>query len=464
MNLQQEHNLLLNELLDKKYFFTDNQDTSRLELIIRPQCDQQCDYCYIHNYGDKLYPIKHRKNKEELVHNIDILLQYLLEEKKIQITQWEIFGGDLFSDDLWFDVMDLFIKYYSNSYYQDCYLKFNEIYFMMPNNLTFVKDDAKVARFEEYLEKLKAINLKFVISYSTDGLYAIDSREKRAIDQAWFDKTLAFCAKHGFGTHPMISSQNIHNFVDNYDWWIENMAKHYTIDQGWSPMFLPVRNDGWTEEHIQKYIELLNHMIDFRLNLFDGNIYNFAKHLTQGTETKHYLLRTPPSDIISIRTNNRQNNVINCSLPCVLTINTADLTIAPCHRLTYEQFCAGHFIIENDKVVGIEADYGLSSYINITENNRYYRPECTHCEIRDFCMQGCMGSQFEFSGDVHKPVPSVCNLLKAQWEFLINKYANMGILDIILNPSFEHYSPHTTKCINEYIKCKAIQERDKGRN
>ena len=42
-----------------------------IELIIRPECNQKCQYCYITNHGDELYPKEYvsitRLYKKELV-------------------------------------------------------------------------------------------------------------------------------------------------------------------------------------------------------------------------------------------------------------------------------------------------------------------------------------------------------------------------------------------------------------
>ena len=35
-----------------------------IELIIRPECNQKCQYCYITNHGDELYPKEERLDKK----------------------------------------------------------------------------------------------------------------------------------------------------------------------------------------------------------------------------------------------------------------------------------------------------------------------------------------------------------------------------------------------------------------
>lgn len=457
---QIENDIFFKEYLEKKFFRSKIEATQKIELIIRPECNQKCDYCYITQHGSELYPLSERRTKEELLKNVDMILEYLLVQKKVTAWIWDIFAGDLFYDDIWFDIIDLFYKYYSSDFYQNGFLKHHIAQILLPTNLSFVADDEKIHRFEEQKEKMDKINVKIHLSYSTDGFYAVDSREKKTLSQEWFDKTLSFCAKHEFGVHPMVSYENIDNYINNYNWWIENISKHYNNpDFMWSPMFLQVRNDGWTNESIQKYLELLDYMINFRLELFDGNVEQLAEHFAQGEHRDTYLLKTPHADLIRLKATSRESNTINCSMPNSLTINCANLRINPCHRLTYHIFSAGEFIVENDKIIDIKSLPGLSGYLNIVDHNRFLRPDCIQCRVKDFCMQGCMGAQFECWGDVFKTVPSVCTFLKAHYEFLINKYQELGILDIFLNPNFKYYKTDFVRAINNYYMIKEQQER-----
>jgi sulfatase maturation enzyme AslB (radical SAM superfamily) len=57
--VQDDHLLLnniINSLMHKK------KHGATVELIIRPECNQQCKYCYLKQYGHESYPI--RANKE----------------------------------------------------------------------------------------------------------------------------------------------------------------------------------------------------------------------------------------------------------------------------------------------------------------------------------------------------------------------------------------------------------------
>ena len=42
---------------------------SPIELIIKPQCNQKCEYCYIYKHGDDLYPVEERISDDEILNH-----------------------------------------------------------------------------------------------------------------------------------------------------------------------------------------------------------------------------------------------------------------------------------------------------------------------------------------------------------------------------------------------------------
>ena len=456
IELEQEDTLLLKNYLEKKIYNLNSNKTplARFEFIIRPDCNQTCEYCYLYKYGKNIYPLKSRSDKNTILNNINLLLEYYLKELQLKIYYYDLFAGDLFYDDIFFDIMDIFFKYYLDiKKNQPEYTNFQRVKIVIPTNLSFLENEEKTKRFEDYKNKLATVNCDIIISYSTDGFYAQDTREKKHLTQEWFDKTLAFCGKHEFGVHPMIAPENVDKAIINYDWWLENLNKYFSIDFEWHPMLLPVRNDGWTQEKINLYLEYLNHMIEYRLEIFDRNLLNFTKHITQGQKEKG-LLNSPNMDPLRLDFKDKGQTSINCSLGESFAINCMNLEVVPCHRLAYPHLCGGKFKVENNKIIGIEAYENVSSYIALTNENRFYRPNCATCEIRGFCMQGCLGAQYEFSGEAHMPIPSVCNLFKQNIAFLLDKYAELGVLDIMLNPEFENYNENLAQGILTYYKRK----------
>ena len=56
-----------------------------IELIIRPECNQKCEYCYIARYGKELYPMEHRLNNEQIIERLDAFLDYVFNMCSINI-------------------------------------------------------------------------------------------------------------------------------------------------------------------------------------------------------------------------------------------------------------------------------------------------------------------------------------------------------------------------------------------
>jgi len=56
-------------------------------------------------------------------------------------------------------------------------------------------------------------------------------------------------------------------------------------------------------------------------------------------------------------------------------------------------------------------------------------PKCSCCAYRHFCIKGCLGSQYESSGEVFVPIPTVCEMFIQKIEFLYKTYKEMGVFD-----------------------------------
>ena len=157
-----------------------------------------------------------------------MLLNYFYENKCF-VKSWEIFAGDLFYDDLFFDIMELFYNYFKKiqNNYSEIYeplnepisddnfnRSFEEASIVVPCNFSFCHSEEKKEHFRKIYDKLASVNAFICLSYSTDGLYAIDNREKNSItNQEFYDEVFKFCAEFGFGCHPMIAPENIDNAI-----------------------------------------------------------------------------------------------------------------------------------------------------------------------------------------------------------------------------------------------------------
>jgi MoaA/NifB/PqqE/SkfB family radical SAM enzyme len=106
MQLNNDDNLLLENIIYNS--MTKNKDVS-IELVIRPDCDQKCDYCYLKQYGKDSYPV--RATKQQIIHNTNLLIDYFI-EKEYLIKRFDLFAGDMFYDNLFFDIIPIMYRYY----------------------------------------------------------------------------------------------------------------------------------------------------------------------------------------------------------------------------------------------------------------------------------------------------------------------------------------------------------------
>lgn len=460
MEYKLDDTLLLNSYLDKRLF--NNKDNKRefwdgtIELIIRPECNQKCDYCYITQHGDYLYPKEYRADNLTLLNNLKMLLNYFT-ERKFYCGSWELFAGDLFYDNFWFDIMDVFKQYYLQ--FTDI-VKDNIARISLPCNCSFFHDKEKTEKISQYIEEMEKMGVRVNISWSHDGPNLIDIREKRKIDEDYYKTAFTFLKRHRYGAHPMISYEGIDKAKEQYEWWIntwKEIGKNEEFSE-YSPMFLEVRNEGWTDENIKNYLDFLNYVIDKRFKACNESPRAFAYHLfcknikkTKKDIPDIYFPLTVPNDILWMRYHDPYDSHKNCTFGHAYSINLSKLTIVPCHRLTYEHFEAGKFVVSNikdnnnyqnsylnqklkekqQKIIGIEAAQGLTAYLNIESANPLYAPGCCSCEYRYICMKGCYGAQYEAYGDWAMPIPEVCKLLKSKYEFLLTKYEELGVFESI---------------------------------
>ena len=76
MELVKDDHLLINDIIH--YALTNNSQHNMVEIIVRPECNQQCEYCYIQQQGKKLQPIHYPK--ETIIQNISKLIEYFIEQ------------------------------------------------------------------------------------------------------------------------------------------------------------------------------------------------------------------------------------------------------------------------------------------------------------------------------------------------------------------------------------------------
>ena len=107
-----ENDQILEFVLDN-YFFDDFKHGANwprrgirkgLELFITPDCNQKCEYCYLPKYKESLYPAALR-NPKNILHNMDILFDYLVERGCKCIPCIDLFSGEIWQTQFGIDVL-----------------------------------------------------------------------------------------------------------------------------------------------------------------------------------------------------------------------------------------------------------------------------------------------------------------------------------------------------------------------
>ena len=422
VKFQQEENELFKSFLNNYEF-----PLKRVEFIIRQECNQKCDYCYITQFGKELYP-EHYTNAQ-ILHNLKLTMDYF-KTNKFHINNYELFAGDLFYDNLYFDILDVMFPYLQEEY---SYVFDPKDYcrIVIPTNGSFITDEEKVKRIKEYNKKFIENHIYIHFSLSTDGPYATDQREHKNLNDEYFNKFFEFAKETDAGFHPMISSWNSKFACDTYDWFKQKLLEYGCFQ--YTPFMLEVRNNDWTPETIEDYRKFLKHIFDDRLMDCHNDIDTFAYTMFCGDGANN----TIPKEIcngdhirlIPITSFDRDSNRISCAMQSMIHIRLGDLAIVPCHRTCYNHLIGG-FLVKNkedNKIIDIIAN-NATSYIQMKSFNPVFAPKCFKCKYSDICLKGCLGSQIETYGDYAIPVKSVCDFFEAKYSYLIKLYYDSGTL------------------------------------
>lgn len=417
---------------ENENLFSFTKSKYEIELIIRPECSQNCKYCYIAKYENELYPIDERVSNEVILNNLQLLLDYLIKNKIL--INFDLFSGDaLFNEKLFFLILEKLYNYYNIIFVKEKrYFSLTDIcgFISVSTNLPFIDDNEKIKQIKEWQEKFKKNKIILRFSASVDGKYLTQNRENKnylEVDK-YYEKVLQTISILNAGLHPMVSAIGVEKWIQNYDWWIENINKYTLIPQDMdkTPMMLEVRNNNWNKKSINEYLKLLNNIINYRLEQCNNSIPELTYHLFCGDGKNDTLKKTNSYDIIRLE-NYTGTDLMPCTLSTSLMITLNNLKIVPCHRMTYPQFAGGQFKVENNEITGIEA-INPSGYIGLHTLNPNMNGKCFLCPISAVCMKGCYGAQFETYGDPLVTNNTVCDLFQAKIEFLIKKYHEMGIL------------------------------------
>jgi len=242
----------------------------------------------------------------------------------------------------------------------------------------------------------------------------------------------------------MVSTIFVEHYKDVYPWWVQNVIKYDHRNSNGvynTPMCLEVRNDGWTDELLEKYSQMLEFIIEYDLEHYHGgDIKELTRRLfdfqgRSGYVVSNEICRSPLT-----------NARISCAIQSSPVVRLGDLALIPCHRTGYPEYEYGNFIVEDNKIVGISAKNWQLALKIYSCNPNISQPKCSGCDLKYFCMRGCIGSQYESTGELFAPIESVCNLMHTKFATLYKIFTKYNMYNIIYD---DESIDDSTK---EYIK------------
>lgn len=408
-----ENSILFNYIVNKNFFDVwkekdrkeSNFNLKTLELYITSDCNLKCTYCYLNNFGDSLYP-KEIRNCNQIIHNISLLLDFII-ANKFYISTLDIFSGEIWHTDFGIEILDCIYNHIKKH-------RFTKK-IVIPTNGTFIGFEKFKYKISYFVEEFKKLDVKLILSFSVDG-YILDditrpSKSDRDLNN-FYDSLFEFCVSHegNFGFHPMVSAFGSEYLIDNFKWWSKQLNK-FNLPEAGAYMSLEVRNDDWDENSLNNYKEFTIWKFKHFLN---GVFNNDKKEMLKFVFRLNKNYKNNQLSII------KAGNKMNCSIQHSLVIRCGDLAIVPCHRLSYNHLILGKFIVNNGKIVGIN---GLNPELALRIwgcNPNTSMPKCDSCIYQKICPKGCFGSQYEHSYELFTPIECVCKLYKTKFHTIID--------------------------------------------
>lgn len=428
-SFQLEQNELLKTILDLRFFAPwkdtklDNgslQHDSVLEIYITNACNQNCQYCYLVNQPG-LYPSEKREPKL-LLSNLHSLYQWVL-DNRFNIPRCDLFSGEIWHTNFGLEVLEETLNFLKQGMHIE--------WFMIASNCSFVFDEKQLHKIQHYIDEFRKYGSALVFSISVEGAVLdnssrpLNNGEQRT--EEYYDRLFLFAKHNNFLFHPMVSSNNVKNWIENYNWW-KNQFKKWDINL-YALMMLEVRNADWTEESIQDYNSFMDYLIDdYFINECRNDIEIFSNHLLNvrnylpknqyGKELGGYVPWAFPA----------ADTYLSCGAADTLTVRLGDLAICPCHRTAYNKLLYGTFEVKNGEIVDIIANNPQVAIRFIMPNVNLCSFGCDDCPFEKFCLKGCLGAQYEVMGDPFLPIPNVCEFFRAKYTHLLEKFQKMGVI------------------------------------
>jgi hypothetical protein len=421
-----------------------------IELYVTPACNQKCEYCYLVQHGDKLYP-KEIRDSELILKNLDIFLNFLAANNYFPKT-FDIFSGEIWSSNLGARVLQKLLDFVKLSEG-----KTEQI--TIPSNFSFLFNEKGRKTMETFIEAFSYYDCHILLSCSYDGPLLEEENRPYVHGDASIKTTeeyaktiLDWCEKYHYGFHPMVNAYAIEKWPDQFKWWVDKMIE-YNLPFYNFTMFLEVRNDEWTNEKIKSYLKYLDFAMDYTLEkVHNNNLEEYIKNVCC------VFKEVKPADVFELRNYNGQgfapgSSNKGCSVDRAFTVRLGDLAWVPCHRTSYEKLLYGKFIVENEKIVGMQA-LNIPLFVAINTLSFKGHMKCDICSLAPICPRGCFGAQMESHKEIFHPCESVCELFYAKYLFIYEKlkkiYFNSQNSDI--DTELKYAFKVTAKCVENLPK------------
>ena len=369
-----------------------------IELIISPECNLGCKYCYVHRHRKDIFPASCFDHDSTITNLYKILNWMKINHFNCDI---EIFSGELFGQEIGYEVMNIIYEWAKELPEED---RLENI--TIPTNFTWIMSDEHANKVEELINKFASIKVNLGLSASFDGKYMEENRPylpkgtdipfSGIRDDEYYDKCFKFIKKNHCGLHPMVYSKNIKAWPQNFDWFQEKMAEY---DFPWEGLYLlQVRNEEWTAEEIQDCTKFLEHLYAFAWEKVEHNPDALVD----------WILKTQGFNILG-QPYSTCGRGLTCCIQTQFGIRVSDLMIYPCHRLGYKDFYQGY--LENDEEFGLRfKNLNVESLISTYTVSKESFPYCAQCPINRLCTGQCLGACYESTSNMFVPIPTVCAL------------------------------------------------------
>jgi len=391
---------------------------SSLEMAIGYACDLKCAYCYYQRYGKELYQDE-KVTAENVLKNTESLMNFLY--KNNMHCNLDIFSGNPFSLSYIWDFLDIIYKYQSKMPVEK-----RAGHVSAPSNLSFLKEGRGevLKKFQEYQEKFKSIGIILLTSGSIDGPFMDKQNRPSKVgdeyNKEFYDKVIEFSDKLKFGLHPMIYSNNIEHWIDNFLW--------FTHKRNDNLYLLQVRNAEWTKEQCNQMYYLMRFLINYiyvkKLN--SPKTYKEFSDLFYSRNDGHGCNYNITTSII-----NSVGRGLGCSIQGTFNLSMNNLNLIPCHRTSYKRMSTGKFIFNEDGTYDIEP-YNIELYLAMQTVNKNNLAPCENCTISELCAGPCLGANVEATGEIFVNVPTMCRMEFAKAAGLIQGFKDIKMLDSML--------------------------------